>query len=270
MPSSDGELSPESQRVAGNRPAKASKPPSALRDLAANGDPPPLTGNPKYDVSFHSFMRVTPKSPASADDSRALRERILAQARTHFFGRGYASWTMDELATELGMSKKTLYVHFSGKDEIVAHLIDTLAAELRNDADLLLADRGLNFAEKLRGFVESMLERVAPIDPRALRDLQRFAPQLFQRLEDVREKMIPYIFGRFVEEGQLSGVVRTNLPASVAIAFFLHAMQGLMHPTSLERLRMAPRDMIPIAIDLFFGGLLTPTGRKQYEKLFPR
>ncbi len=215
-------------------------------------------------------MRASNRQVASLGDSAAIHGRILAQARAHFFSRGYASWTMDELANELGMSKKTLYVHFSGKDEIVAHLIDTFAAELRKDADNLLADRALNFAEKLRGFVESMLERVAPIDPRALRDLQRFAPHLFQRLEDVREKMIPYIFGRFVEEGQLSGVVRTNLPSSVAIAFFLHAMQGLMHPSSLERLRLAPREMIPMAIDLFFGGLLTPTGRKQYEKLFPR
>lgn len=215
-------------------------------------------------------MRPTIKPTPLAGESSAIHARILAHARAHFFGRGYATWTMDELANELGMSKKTLYVHFSGKDQIVAHLIDTLAAELRQDADHLLANRGLNFAEKLRGFVESMLERVAPIDPRALRDLQRFAPHLFQRLEDVREKMIPYIFGRFVEEGQLSGVVRTNLPSSVAIAFFLHAMQGLMHPSSLERLRLAPREMIPLAIDLFFGGLLTPTGRKQYEKLFPR
>jgi hypothetical protein len=44
----------------------------------------------------------------------------------------------------------------------------------------------------------------------------------------------------------------------------------MMHPATLERLRTAPRDVLPIAIDLFFGGLLTNAGRKQYEKLFPR
>lgn len=200
----------------------------------------------------------------------AIPARILAHARAHFFGRGYASWTMDELANELGMSKKTLYVHFRGKDEIIAHLIDTLAAELRHDADTLLADESLNFAEKLRAFVEQMLARIAPLDPRALRDLQRFAPHLYLRLEDVREKTIPYIFGRFMEEGQRTGVVRSPLPSDVAIAFFLHAMQGLMHPSSLERLRLAPREIFPVVIDLFFSGLFSPTGRKQYEKLFPR
>lgn len=43
-----------------------------------------------------------------------------------------------------------------------------------------------------------------------------------------------------------------------------------MHPAILERLQLAPCDVMAPAIDLFFGGLLTNAGRKQYEKPFPR
>lgn len=207
-------------------------------------------------------------SPAA--EAAEIRGRILRQARADFFAEGYSRLTMDALAAELGMSKKTLYVHFAGKDEIIAAIIDHLAAEIRADADALLRHRELNFAEKLRGFVEGMVERMAALQPRTIRDLQRFAPKLYQKVEDVRGTTLPYVFGRFVEEGQLGGLVRTNLPPGFAIEFFLHAMQGMMHPSTLERLKLAPRDVIATAIDLFFGGLLTPAGRKQYEKLFPR
>jgi AcrR family transcriptional regulator len=168
------------------------------------------------------------------------------------------------------MSKKTLYVHFGGKDEIIGAVIDHLGAEIRADADALLRNRALNLAEKLRGFVEGMLERMATLSPRTVRDLQRFAPRLYAKVEEVRGTTLPYVFGRFVEEGQVAGLIRTNLPPGFAIEFFLHAMQGLMHPATLERLRVAPRDVIATGIDLFFGGLLTNAGRKQYEKLFPR
>ncbi len=198
------------------------------------------------------------------------RSRILRQARADFFAHGYSRFTMDGLAEELGMSKKTLYVHFAGKDEIVGAVIDDLAAEIRADADALLGNRELNLAEKLRGFVEGMLERMAALRPATVRDLQRFAPQLFAKVEDVRAKTLPYVFGRFVEEGQLAGLIRTNLPPGFAIEFFLQAMQGLMHPATLDRLRLAPRDVVANGIELFFGGLLTNAGRKQYEKLFPR
>lgn len=207
---------------------------------------------------------------STTDGAADVRLRILRQARGEFFALGYSSFTMDALAAELGMSKKTLYVHFAGKDEIVAAIIDDLAAEIRADADALLRNRELNLAEKLRGFVEGTVERMEALSPRTMRDLQRFAPRLYARVEEVRGKTLPYVFGRFLEEGQLAGLVRTTVPAGFAIEFFLHAMQGTMQPATFDRLRMAPRDIIPMAIDLFFGGLLTSAGRKQYEKLFTR
>lgn len=206
----------------------------------------------------------------AASSPPSARVRILLQARRDFFTTGYSGFTMDALAGELGLSKKTLYVHFAGKDEIIAAVIDDLAAEVRRDADALLRDRGLNLAEKLRGFVEGMVERLAAVHPHTFRDLQRFAPALYERLEGVRRTTIPYVFGRFVEEGRIAGMVRDDTRSDFAIEYFQHAVQGLMQPASLERLQLAPREVISAAVDLFFGGLLTNAGRKQYEKLFPR
>jgi AcrR family transcriptional regulator len=213
---------------------------------------------------------VAVKPSSSASDLAAARARVLHQARAHFFAHGYCRCTMDELAAELGMSKKTLYVHFAGKDEIIGAVIDDLGQEVRRDADALLQNRTLNFAEKLRGFIEGMVERLSALHPRTLRDLQRHAPALYAKLDEMRRKNVPYIFGRLVEEGQAAGLVRTDLSSDFAIEFFLQGVQGTLQSPALDRLRFAPRDVIPRAIDLFFGGLLTPAGRKQYEKLFPR
>jgi AcrR family transcriptional regulator len=208
----------------------------------------------------------SPNRPAAA----ALRARILVQARAHFFGHGYSAFTMADLATELGMSKKTLYVHFTSKDAILRAVILELGREVRADADALLRNRRLNFAEKLQGFVGGMIERLALLNPRTVRDLQRFAPDLHRLTEEMRAKNIPYVFGRFVALGQATGRVRRDVDAGFAIEFFLQAMQGLFQPASLERLRLAPREIVPNAINLFFGGLLTPAGRKEHEKLFSR
>jgi AcrR family transcriptional regulator len=209
-------------------------------------------------------------SPASAPLAAPAIARIVRQAREHFFAHGYCQCTMDDLARELGMSKKTLYVHFTSKDEIMRAVIAQLSREIRADAEALLANRQLGFSEKLRGFAEGMVQRLSLLNPRTLRDLQRFAPELYQLTVEMREKNIPYIFGRFIEEGQLAGKVRTDLDAAFAVEFYLQAMQGLIQPATLDRLGFAPRDLLPRAIDLFFGGLLTPAGRKEHEKLFAR
>jgi AcrR family transcriptional regulator len=210
--------------------------------------------------------RLSTAEPATP----TARQRILHQAREHFFAHGYSGFTMDELATELGMSKKTLYVHFAGKDKLIGGIIQDLSAEIRSDADAILRDSDLNFAEKLRGFVEGMVARLSGLQPRTLRDLQRYAPALYAKIDEMRRKNVPYIFGRFIAEGQAAGLVRADAPTDFAIEFFLHGVQGLLQAPTLTRLDLPPREVVARAIDLFFGGLLTPSGRKQYEKLFPR
>jgi len=208
--------------------------------------------------------------PRPAANDQPVITRIVRLARAHFFTHGYSQCTMDELAAELGMSKKTLYVHFASKEALMRAVIEDLSREIRASADELFANRQLNFAEKLRGFAEGMVERLTKTNPRLLRDLQRFAPDLYRQVAEMREKNIPYVFGRFIEEGQIAGMVRPEVDTAFAVQFFLQAMNGLVQPATMERLGLAPRDIAPRAIGLFFGGLLTPAGRKEHEKLFPR
>ena len=104
-------------------------------------------------------------SPAPTTDPAVAR--ILLQARSHFFVHGYCACTMDDLAAELGMSKKTLYVHFSSKEAIMRAVIEQLGREVRADAETLLANRQLGFAAKLRGFAEGMVQRLEATSAKA-------------------------------------------------------------------------------------------------------
>jgi AcrR family transcriptional regulator len=197
---------------------------------------------------------------------QATRARIFAAARTHFFAYGYSALTMDELARELGMSKKTLYVHFPSKDAIVEEIFNEFSAEIRAQADAIFADRSLSFPVKMHRFGQAMMQRLSRLSPHVLRDLQRFAPDLYRKLEEIRNQNIPLIFGRILRQGQAAGIVRANLDPAFAVEFWRPAIQSLLHPDSLERLHLAPNQVMLGAIDLFFGGLLTPAGRKDYEK----
>jgi AcrR family transcriptional regulator len=177
---------------------------------------------------------------------------------------------MDDLATSLGMSKKTLYVLFRSKETIIRAVLDDFALEIRSDADQLLANSTLSFAEKLRGFALGLMERLAQVTPEVLADLQQSAPALYHHVEQLRSKNIPYVFGRFIEAGQIEGAVRDDVSPPFAGEFFLHAMQGLMQPGSLQRNRLRPDFVLDRALQIFFCGLLTPFGIKEHEKSFPK
>jgi AcrR family transcriptional regulator len=210
--------------------------------------------------------RPVPPVPAAPAADPDVRTRILAAARTQFFTYGYSALLMDELATELGMSKKTLYVHFPSKDVLVGELLHGFCREIHASADALFGDASLSFTVKLQRFSESMVQRFLRMNPHIFRDLQRSAPHIYRQIEELRHKNIPLIFGRLIRQGQAAGMVRADLDPDFAIEFWRPAIQSLMHPDTLERLKLSPDQMFTRATNLFFGGLLTPAGRKDHEK----
>lgn len=195
-----------------------------------------------------------------------LAGRILQAAHERLFSYGYHALTMDELAHELGISKKTLYVHFDGKDAIIEKIIDVIGRSLRTRMEAVLADPRLTFTQKLRQVVEAAGSTLAKASPTMLRDLQRFAPHIYQKIEDLRQQIIPSVFGRLIRTGLTEGKVRPDLDPAFATEFWLQAVRGLVQPATLDRTHLTPRQTLEKALNLFFAGLLSPAGRKDYEK----
>lgn len=204
-------------------------------------------------------------APGEATDAEA-RARIVGAARRHFFTVGYSALTMDELAAELGMSKKTLYRHFASKDALVEEILDVFASEVRALAESVFSDESLSFTAKLHRFTDAMVRRFASIQPHVMRDLERFAPQISRKIEELRYRNIPYVFGRIFQQGQAAGMIRSDIDAAFALEFWRAAINGMMQPATLGRLGLTPDHAFGRAINLFFAGFLTNAGRKDYEK----
>jgi AcrR family transcriptional regulator len=196
--------------------------------------------------------------------------RILHAAQQQLFKLGYHALTMDELAHELGMSKKTLYVHFAGKDAIIERIIDVMGRALRRRLESVLDDPDLTFTQKVNGIVDAAGATLAQASPALMRDLQRFAPRLYGKIEDVRLKIIPLVFGKLIRMGIAGGTVRPDVDPAFATEFWLHAIRGMVQPATLERTGRTIPQTLADALDLFFAGLLTTAGRKDYEKKAPR
>jgi AcrR family transcriptional regulator len=210
-------------------------------------------------------MARKPTAASVPSDPASVRPRIIAAARAQLFTVGYSALTMDALAAELGMSKKTLYVHFPAKDALVEAILEAFVSEVRESAATIFNDPSLSFTAKLHRFSETMVQRFVRMSPHVLRDLQRSAPHIYRHIEELRHNNIPHVFGRMIRDGQAAGMVRADIDPAFAIEFWRPAIQSLMHPDTLERLRLTPDQMFTRAVDLFFGGLLTPAGRKDHE-----
>ena len=214
----------------------------------------------KNTIPVSKVLRVMDSSSNDSD----LAQRILQAARHRFFRLGLRALTMDDLARDLGVSKKTLYVHFPSKSVIAEQIVDFIGRTMRSRFDKILDDPTLSLAQKLCAIVEVIGANIAQLSPSMLRDLQREAPGLYQKIEELRQKNIPYVFGRLLKQGHDAGLVRPEIDISFATEFWLHAVRGLMQPDALDRTGLTLKQTLHKAAPLFLNGILTPTGQADY------
>src|SRR5262245_50191691 len=192
----------------------------------------------------------------------SVRQRIVDAARTHFFSHGFRRVTMDDLAEELGISKKTLYAHFPGKfDLLEAVLADKLRSVEGTLKEVTLAHPD-DFPATLRKLLTETHRELDEIKPPFVRDMRQKAPDVFKLVERRRAALIQRYMGKFFVDGQRLGMVRKDVPAKLIIEILLAMVQSIMNPPKIEELGMMPKEGYTGILKIVLEGALTPKGRK--------
>jgi AcrR family transcriptional regulator len=207
-------------------------------------------------------MPRTQPQVAEAPTGGPARTRIVAGARRHFLAHGFRGVTMDDLAAELGMSKKTLYAHFRSKPELVAAVLDAKFGELDTELQAVEAEYPDDFPAALGGLLAILQKHAAEVQPAFVRDVQRDAPELFQTVEARRAALIQRYFGKLFATGRRAGMVRKDVPDHLVIEILLVAVRSIVNPQRLGELGLAPQAALSAIISVVLNGVLTLAGRK--------
>ena len=207
-------------------------------------------------------MRQTRRFRSPSKSRNAHRQRIVAAARAHFFSHGFRSVTMDDLAAELGISKKTLYAHFPRKfDLLEAVLADKFAAVEARLKEVTRAPSH-DFPATLHELLAGTQRELDEIKPPFVRDMRQKAPHVFKVVERRRAALIQRYFGKLFVEGQRAGMVRKDVPAKLIIEILLAIVPSVMNPPKIEELGMMPKEAFGEILKVVLEGALTQKGRK--------
>jgi AcrR family transcriptional regulator len=189
-------------------------------------------------------------------------QRIVEAARAHFFSHGFRSVTMDDLAEELGVSKKTLYAHFPRKIELLEAVLADKFAGVEAKLTEISRAHPHDFRTALHELLANMRRELDEIKPPFVRDMRQKAPHVFKTVERRRAALIERFFGKLFIEGQRTGMVRKDVPAKLMIEILLAMVQAIMNPPKMEELGMMPKEGFAGILKIVLEGALTGKGRK--------
>jgi AcrR family transcriptional regulator len=196
--------------------------------------------------------------------SRALSpagQRIVSAARAHFFAHGFRSVTMDDLAAELGMSKKTLYDHFRSKTALLEAVLLAKFRSVESDLDAIIASSATDASGALQQLLACVQRHTEEIQPPFVRDIRRESPELFKLVEERRRKMIQRYFGRIFDQGRRAGIIRKDVSTPVIVEILLGAVQAVMNPAKIQELGLEPKTGYAAIISVVLDGVMTAKRR---------
>jgi AcrR family transcriptional regulator len=192
---------------------------------------------------------------------RTARQRIIGAAREHFFGHGFHSVTMDDLAEGLGMSKKTIYAHFPSKTALLEAMLLDKFRSVEEELEAITSECSADFSTGLHRLLACVQRHAEEIRPTFVRDLQREAPELFKVVQGRRRQVIQRYFSKLLGEGCREGLIRKDVPVHLIIEILLGAVEAIVNPPRLAELELSPKSGITAIISVILEGALTPEGR---------
>ncbi|MGE5389950.1 MAG: TetR/AcrR family transcriptional regulator [Deltaproteobacteria bacterium] len=162
--------------------------------------------------------------------SSNIPERINQACRRLAARRGFYRLTVDELAREAGISKRTLYRYYRSKEEIIEGTLDSFTTEILSDTEKLLQNEK-DPALLLKMALELLAEKGRfIINPASMYDLERYYPHLWQKIDQFRVQRIKQVIGMLSSQDPYLGF-SSSTDLSILTAIITSSIQAVLNPT---------------------------------------
>ncbi len=159
--------------------------------------------------------------------------RILRAAQELMATKGLVQWTVDDLAKQAGISKRTLYRYFASKDEIIEEVINIFMAGLTAQVNSLLEKNSspVEVMTNMAGHVFTYGQNI--FSKEGLEDLKDSYPHLWQKIDDFRSAKITSVIKHFSSSEQHT--IIKELDEQILVTVLIAIIQSVVNPTYLTQ-----------------------------------
>jgi len=166
------------------------------------------------------------------EDKRKEME-LLGGVAQLFMRLGIKSLTMDEIARQLGVSKKTLYKYASDKKELVSKAMKLVIGEEECVLCDLNAQEG-NAIDKILSINAMMSEKLQSIQPAVIFDMQKYYPEAWAIMEDHKRVFVHNQVKENINEGITEGLYRDNMNPELVARIYVSLIDSIFDSNLYE------------------------------------
>ena len=197
-----------------------------------------------------------------------MQESILEKAVHLFMRYGVKSVSMDDLARELGISKKTLYQYFDTKETLLLRTLEFNQSCELGEIQKIKArvDNALQEVVEIARMVVSQLQQMSPS---LIFDLKKYHPEAWKILEEMQLTHVYSLIKENLERGIAQGLYRSDFDLEVMARFYLSSFHTLLDEKNFPPQEFSRGKVFQEFIRHYLRGIVSPLGLKYLEKYLP-
>jgi len=189
------------------------------------------------------------------------KQRIQKAAHDLVMQYGIRSVSMDDIAANLGMSKKTIYLYYKDKDELIDSVVEEVIhsnqCQCNNDRDN--AD---NAVHEIFQVMEMMTEMFKTMNPSILFDMQKYHPVAYQRFQKHRNEYLYNVCRQNLERGIEEGLYRPEVNVEIMARYRVETMLTSFNPEFQRNVKLGLIEIEKEIIIHYLFGLVSSKGYK--------
>ncbi|SIS39486.1 transcriptional regulator, TetR family [Zobellia uliginosa] len=157
------------------------------------------------------------------------KDQFLEFALSKFLKFGSKRFTLDDLAHELGISKKTIYENFKGKEEIIRESLEALLNRLRSEINQCVEKEKSDPILTIISIYRIGLDTFKSFSPNFLRSLKKYYPNVYRLFNDFRELEVSVLVKDLLSSAQEKGQIRQDVNLSLTYQLYFNRMEHILY-----------------------------------------
>ena len=191
-----------------------------------------------------------------------MREKIINRAKEMFLKLGFKSITMDDIACDMCISKKTIYKYFSNKELLIEESTQLVHQEVRETIDTIVA-KNFNAIEENFQIRKMFKEMFKYSETSPVYQLKRHYPEVYQKVVGYQIEICEGCFRDNILKGISEGLYRENIDVENYVKFYYTLIFSISENTALER---DANNLEHIALEYHIRAMATSAGIIELEK----
>ena len=171
---------------------------------------------------------------------------------------------MDEIASELHVSKKTIYKYFPSKEKLLEEICSDTSCEIMNKIESII-DCKEDVVVKFVKLLNMHSNFTMNISDKWIRDLSIHAPDVKNRIDEMKNDQVNKVFTKLLEQGKREKLIE-NYPTPIIIASFNSSLMSVLNHDFLINNKFSMHNAFKITYEMLLNGILTLAGKNKFKK----